>query len=365
MTLEPALSEEQSAFMEVVDRLAGRHVLPRAPEIDERAVIPDDLRDLLTASELHHIDGPLEHGGSGGDLATALMLTRQVARSSGAVATTVSASHIYAAACRFSEEPPWDRVERVARGSWPALIRGSDEPIRAAADADGFVLDGEATAAEEPHRHEGLLVLAEDGGSNLLALEVPARIAEIGPSQRRTGLRGVDRRRVRFEAARTGRESLLGGEAAAVAASNWAVLGAAAVAVGIAEAALAASVAYVRDRQQFGQPIAEFPGLRAIVTEMDLMISAAASTLHLAGSSDDALEAPGAARAARSAILAARAAVAVAVAAVQLHGGYGYMTDFPVERLMRDAISARARTCTLTGIRLIASSVLGPPAVPG
>jgi alkylation response protein AidB-like acyl-CoA dehydrogenase len=133
----------------------------------------------------------------------------------------------------------------------------------------------------------------------------------------------------------------IGGPAAAAALRRWQAMGLAAVATGVARRALLEATLYAAERRQFGQPIADFPAIRAVLGGCEDLVAAAESDLVAAGHA----EAAGAAtlrQAVRAARRAARGAVAVCLDAVQIHGGYGYVVGAPVERLVRDAVSLRA-----------------------
>ena len=116
--------------------------------------------------------------------------------------------------------------------------------------------------------------------------------------------------------------------------ADWDLLSSA-VLIGIAQRAIRATHAYVMERRQFGAPIGSFSGLRALVAEMDLQAAAVRAMLDAALANDEPTETISAA--------AGRAAVDISLAAVQAHGGYGYIDEYPLTALVRDAVSAQAR----------------------
>jgi alkylation response protein AidB-like acyl-CoA dehydrogenase len=179
-----------------------------------------------------------------------------------------------------------------------------------------------------------------------IVLDVAATCAELGPARERTGLRGTDPRSVTFDNSRI--EAAIGGRDAARAVRRLRRLADASIAVGVGRRAVDEASAYVRASTQFGVVLADLPVIRAMLAEMRLEVDGAQSGVADAVGSwrmDDADAA---------AVRACSAAVQVALHAIQLHGGYGYISEYPVERLLRDAVSLRA---SLGGTRSLRLSV--------
>jgi alkylation response protein AidB-like acyl-CoA dehydrogenase len=336
-------SEERAMFLEGVQALARVKIAPLASSIDEDDAIPADLVCVLADSELLHVDGPITVGGAGGDLATAIASIEVLAQSSGAVAVLAAASHTFAAACRVGEESAWECLPGVAAGRWPAVVGFHERTFRANRTSGGFELLGEARVAEGVEDNGRLLVLATTDSGSPIALRVAAGAVRLGPSRRRTGLRGISRRTVELSGVRVTDEAVRGGTASVVAARNYRALAAGAITLGLARAAIREARTYLQERRQFGGPLWRFGGLRAMVEQMEDEVACAAGLVNAAAGDPAALTGAAWPTVDRAARMAATASVDVCKTGVQLHGGYGYTTEFAVERLMRDAISARAR----------------------
>jgi alkylation response protein AidB-like acyl-CoA dehydrogenase len=190
-----------------------------------------------------------------------------------------------------------------------------------------------------------LVVVSGPVGSERADL-VARRSAQVvvGPPLATTGLRGADARSVTMQTVPV--VANIGGPAAVAALRRWHAMGLAAIAAGVARRALAEATVYAAERRQFGQPIADFPAVRAILAGCDDSVAAAESGLVAVGQAE-ATGRPNLRLAVRAARRAARGAVAVCLDALQVHGGYGYVSGAPAERLLRDAISLRALSSQL------------------
>jgi alkylation response protein AidB-like acyl-CoA dehydrogenase len=348
---ETRLSDEQAMFLESVDGLARHQIEPRAAQIDATGEIPPELYQLLVEVELLAVDAPLEQGGGGGDLSTVVLMLERLAVSSGAVAAVSGASHIYGAAWRAADTPDETRLAGVPHGHWGTLAEGIHAPIAATRTGHGLTLDGDADAVEAADLADALLVIGYTSDGDPLVCEVATQDVTWGAVQARTGLKGLSCRAAHLNSVNVSDDAVLGGARVLATLRSYRQLAAGACAVGIAGAALRKAVAYLSERHQFGRQLGEFPGLQAIVSEAQERLSAAAALLHHAALLHDSAPTRRAAAAQRACGAAGRMAVGVCSDAIQLHGGYGYTTEYGVERLMRDAISARARTLGALGPR--------------
>jgi hypothetical protein len=191
-------------------------------------------------------------------------------------------------------------------------------------------------------------LLLDAGGAGGLIVEGAAAAAEPGPE--RTGLADAHLCTVRIVGDPT---RTLDPVAASAAVDDLTLLTGAA-ALGVAEAALATSAAYAAERRQFGSALLSFAGIRAMLAEMQLRVSTVAALLDRAldtGTTEGCLEV---------AATAGRAAVDVAVDAIQVYGGYGYIDEYPVANLLRDALSLRARTPRRSSVSRLAAERFGP-----
>jgi alkylation response protein AidB-like acyl-CoA dehydrogenase len=212
------------------------------------------------------------------------------------------------------------------------IVNGVKAWISHAGQADFYTL-----FARTSGDHEG-----PDRARGISCLHVPAQTPGVSaaPAEHKMGLRASVTAQMIFEEARVPASQLVGEEgkgfAIALAALDAGRLGIAACATGVAQAALDAAVAWARERHQFGRPIAEFQGLSFLLADMATAVEAARA-LYLAAARRKDQGLPYGPQAAMAKLFASDAAMRVTTDAVQVLGGYGYVEDFPVERLMREA----------------------------
>jgi alkylation response protein AidB-like acyl-CoA dehydrogenase len=325
LTSRESESDATREMVLAVRLFADKEIAPVAQELDADA---DRLTSAVRALGDLGVLGALvggEHGGLGLDARTVMLLLEELARASGALGALVS-GHLAATAALVSAPAAQQR-------HWlPVLARGDklgtlvDDPaLSARADGDGWRLSGMAAAASA-----GIDVfvaaLEADGGMLALLDRDAVRLSERVPT---LGLRGVASRTLSLDGVRIGGEQLVPGPAAP--ARRIAMLGVAATAVGIAQAAFEAALRYSQQRSTFGKPIAQHQAVQLKLADMATSITAARLlTYHAAGASEPA-------HAGLAKILASETACAVTLEAMRIHGGYGYTTEFPVERYYRDA----------------------------
>jgi alkylation response protein AidB-like acyl-CoA dehydrogenase len=318
-------------FARVVEDIAARHVSPAAAAMDESGQLEPSILSLLAENELLVAGLPAEAGGGdGGDLAAVLIVER-LASASAAIAAIAANSHVCGLMAPQLTPHLADSQDvalaRSARGE-PGLIDAGS----------ATVLRGRAARVEAPGDPSTLIVVADYAGQPVVLL-IPSDDAAVHWSEpsRRTGLHGIATRAVEFDDVPVQPESHIGGAEIANAGLRLELLLGAALCCGIGRAAVDQATQYLCDRRQFGRPLSEFASLRAMVSKMAVDVAGAAALTF------DAANRAGTVAAASAAAAAAASAVSVAIDAVQLHGGYGWTTEYPVERLMRDAASARAR----------------------
>ncbi|HEY6014345.1 MAG TPA: acyl-CoA dehydrogenase family protein [Candidatus Limnocylindrales bacterium] len=353
------LTEDQALLREAVRVLADEQVAPRAAEIDRRGEFPEDMRQLLAAQDILAIPFPEEHGGLGGDLLTLCLAVEQLSR---ACATTglILAAHELGALPILVAGTPEQRARWVPRlASGETLIcfalteaeAGSDAAAartRAIRDGDTYRISGSkrfithgsvadlvtvfAVTDPEAPRHRRL---------TCFVLEVPTPGFGVTRIEHKMGLRGSPTAELAFDDVRVPAANRIGeeGDGFGIAMRTFerSRPGIAAQAVGIAQGALEAATAYAADRRQFGQRIGDFQMVGAMLADMDAATEAARQVLYKACVEIEA-GSPDAGRwSAMCKLVAGDAAMRVTTDAVQVLGGYGYIDDFPVERMMRDA----------------------------
>lgn len=325
-------------FLATVTAFATKEIEPAADMIDREGRFPDGLTARLSALDLFTIGVPSALGGCGAGIHTALGCVAAVASTSPAVALLLVGAHAAAAAVG----PAAGQTGRALVGEPVAIVDSG--AVTASVSGERVLLSGAATRVEHAAFADLLVMVSGPAGSERIHLV--ARHSSgvgLGSPLATTGLRGADARALTLDSAPA---RLLGGPGEADALRRWQALGLAAVSVGIARRALTEAELYAADRRQFGRPIVEFPAVRAILDGCEDLVAAAESELGALGQAET-LGSSRLHRSVRAARRAARGAVAVCLDAVQVHGGYGYVTGAPVERFLRDAVSLRAITSQL------------------
>ena len=325
------LSPELTMFAQVVEDIAARRVSPAAAAMDESGQLEPSILDLLAENELLVAGLPAEAGGGdGGDIAAVLIVER-LASASAAIAAIAANSHV----CGLMVP---QLTPRLAESQDVAVARSARGELGLVDAGSATVLGGRAARVEGPGSVSTLIVVADYTGEPVVLL-VPGDGPGVQWSEPdgRIGLRGILTRLVEFHDVQVQPHTQVGGAEIADAGLRLELLLGAALCCGIGRAAVDQATHYLRDRRQFGRPLSEFASLRAMVSEMAVEVAGAAALTFAAA------RRPGAVAAASAAAAAAASAVSVAIDAVQLHGGYGWTTEYAVERLMRDAASARAR----------------------
>jgi len=368
-----ALTDEEGTLLEVVRDLGRTTIAPRAEADEARARFPREVFDELAALGLTGLPFPTEVDGGGGSVRLSLLVLEELARASLAVGMGLSVHHLATwAITTFATEQQRARlVPDLVAGrmlgayalSEPAA--GSDAAAlatRARRDGDQYRLSGTKAWVTHGGVADRYVVMARTGdegagGISAFVLDADQPGLEVAAPERKMGLAASPTTQLHLDDAPVSADRLLGGVegrgfAIAMAALDGGRLGIAACAVGLAQAALDAALAYARSREQFGRPIADFQGVGFLLADMATRTEAArALTLAAADLRDraarDGARAPtvdghrdAAAitrAAAMSKLTATDAAMQTTSDAVQVLGGVGYTRDFPVERYLREA----------------------------
>jgi alkylation response protein AidB-like acyl-CoA dehydrogenase len=304
---------------------AEKEIAPIAGELDTDAErLVSTVRSLGDLGVLGALV-PAELGGLGLDGRTVALLLEELARASGVLGAFVTGHLAVTAALQSATAAQRRRwLPRMARGERLATL--VHEPVTIIADGAGRRLRGSVGAVATA----GIdLFAAADATSHALLLVDRARV-RAGDGVTTLGLRGLNARELELDGVPVDDEAVIAGEAPARA-RRIALLGIAATAVGIAQAAFEAALRYSQQRSTFGRPIAEHQAVQLKLADMATSITAARLLTYDAGASPD----PVAAGLAK--ILASEMACAVTLESMRVHGGYGYTTEFPVERYYRDA----------------------------
>ncbi|ASU60744.1 MULTISPECIES: acyl-CoA dehydrogenase family protein [Nocardiopsis] len=352
-------TEEHEELREAVRSVAEDKIAPHAAEVDERSAFPQDALDALVATDFHAPHIAEEYDGVGADALATCIVIEEVARvcASSSLIPAVNKLGTMPLILGASEEVKRRYLPEVASGgamfSYGLSEReaGSDTAsmrTQAVADGDGWILNGQKswiTNAGVSKYYTVLAVTDPEGarGRNVSAFVLHADDEgfTLGEPERKLGIKGSPTRELFFDNVRVPGDRIVGapGEGLKIALRTLdhtrVTIGA--QAVGIAQGALDQAVAYVKERKQFGRHIADFQGVQFMLADMAMKLETARQMVYVAAAKsergDDDLPFYGAA----AKCFASDAAMEITTDAVQLLGGAGYVKDFPLERMMRDA----------------------------
>jgi alkylation response protein AidB-like acyl-CoA dehydrogenase len=353
------LTDEQRELRDAVRQLARERVAPRAAEIDKTAEFPWDIKELLAAQDILGLPYPTEYGGLGADLLTCCLAIEAL---SSACATTglILAVHELASlpivmAGTDDQKTRW--LPDLAAGRTLIAFAlteagaGSDAAAiatRAVRDGEGYILNGSKRFISHGSIADLVTVFAVTDPAGKRNRNLSCFVVErgtpgfsVGRLEHKMGIRGSPTAELMFDDVRIPAANLLGqeGEGFALAMRTFerSRPGIAAQAVGIAQGALDVAAKYATERVQFGRPIGELQMVQGLLADMDASTEAARSLLYTACAAIEAGEGDPGRWAAVCKLVAGDAAMRVTTDAVQVLGGYGYLDEFPVERMMRDA----------------------------
>lgn len=350
-----ALTDEQRAVRDVVREFAEQEIRPTAAAADDDEQFPEEVWDGLAELDLTGLTVPERYGGVDADRTTYALVNEEVAHGQLAVATALSV-HCLATSCiaEFGSESQKERwLPEMASGR-PVGMFALSEPHAgsnpaemstvARREGDEYVLNGEKQWITNGARGGVCIVFAKtdpDDPNSVTQFLVPKDAGfEVGKKEHKLGLRASDTTGLSFDDVRIPAENRLTEEGSGLSAAFHILtggrIGIAAQAVGLAQAALDESKAYATEREQFGNPIGEIQTIRHKIADMATDVHAARLLVREAARLDDEGEDTRVA-AAMAKYTASETAVDVTNEAVQIHGGYGYTTEFDVERFYRDA----------------------------
>jgi alkylation response protein AidB-like acyl-CoA dehydrogenase len=352
------LTEEHLAFRDVVRKICVDVIAPRAAEIDRTGEFPWDVATAMADNGLLGLHIPEAYGGSGADTLTFCLLVEEVARvcasssviplvqKLGSMPLLVAASDAqrqrWLPAIASGEELVSYCISEAEAGSDPAAMRTS-----AVRDGDAWVLDGTKTWISGASVASCYAVLAKtdpDAGARGVSAFYVRRDDpgfSVGKAEDKLGIKGSPTCQVHFDDCRIPADRLLGeagrGFTYAMQAFDHTRLVVGAQAVGIAQGAIDAAAAYVAERRQFGRPVGSFQGVQFTLADMVTETAAARQLVYIAAAKADRGDDDLTLYSSMAKLKAGDVAMRVTTDAVQLHGGYGYTRDYPVERFMRDA----------------------------
>ena len=354
IAIEPAgLTDTQRQIVELAREFARTKIEPFAAEWDRTGHFPRDVIDELGRLGFLGMCTPEEYDGMGLDTVTYLLALEEIAAGDASLAVSVSIHNAIPTTMLARHGSPAQRdrwLRPMARGELLAGFSlsepesGSDAAAlatRAVRDGAGWVLSGTKAWATNGATADLMMVMARsERGVCAFIVPTDTRGYRPGKPEDKMGLRASNTVALALEDVHLPADHLVGDEGAgfgyAMEALDAGRLGIGAQAVGIARRALEHAVAYCAERKQFGQALREFEGVQFKLADMATRVEAARALLHSAASRRDRGEEP-TMPASMAKLFASETAMWVTTQAVQLFGGYGYMRDFPVEKLFRDA----------------------------
>jgi alkylation response protein AidB-like acyl-CoA dehydrogenase len=341
------LSDDGRMLVEAVRTLARERIAPRAAEVDHTAEFPWDAVELLRENDVFALAFPEEYGGTGTGMLTHLQAVEELSWADATVGLLLAVQGLGGLPVLLdgTEEQRQRYVPKWASGEWIAAYAltepgaGSDAgalATQARRDGDGWVLDGVKrfiTNAGVAHTYVvfAFMVEADDPGF------------AVGRIEPKMGIKGSTTGELLLDSCRLPGDRLIGQEGAgfrlAMRVLDRSRPGIAAQALGIGQAALDYAARYATERHAFGRPIADQQGIQFMLADMATGLEAARGLVHRVGAMLDAgSDGPELTKLSAMCKLAASdAAMRVSTDAVQILGGYGYISEFPVERMMRDA----------------------------
>jgi alkylation response protein AidB-like acyl-CoA dehydrogenase len=353
------IPQEHLDFRETIRQIARERIAPRAAEIDERAEYPQDLRTLLSEQDILGLPFEVEHGGTGTGTLMLNIAIEEIAKACASTALILMVQELGTLPIKLfgTSEQQQRFLPRCATGEWsPAFAlsepdAGSDPGgmlTRAVCEGDEWVIDGSKNWITNLGIADFYIVFAvtdrEAGhsrGITAFVVEADRPGFSVGKLEHKLGIRGSPTGQPIFDDVRVPVQNIVGevnrGFKVAMATLDRSRLGVAAQALGIAQGATDYAAAYARERRQFGQPINTFQAIQFKLADMETQCAAGRELLYQACAKVDRRDADVGKYSAMAKLFCSDVAMRATVEAVQVLGGYGYVKEYPVERMMRDA----------------------------
>jgi alkylation response protein AidB-like acyl-CoA dehydrogenase len=376
-----SIPQEFADFRETIRQIARERVAPRAAEIDEKGEYPRDIRELFAEHDLLGLPFETEYGGTGTGTLMLNIAVEEIAAACASSALILMIQELGTLPIRLfgTDEQKQRFLPRCASGEWsPAFAlsepdAGSDPGgmrTRAVREGDDWVIDGAKNWITNLGVNDFYVVFCvtdpdqgHSRGISAFVVESDRDGVSVGKLEHKMGIRGSPTGQPVFEGVRVPAENLIGDEnegfKVAMATLDRSRLGVAAQAVGIAQGATDYAAAYATERHQFGKPIASFQGIQFKLAEMETRTAAARELLYRACAKVDADDRDMGKHSAMAKLFASDTAMWVTTEAVQVLGGYGYVNEYPVERMMRDAKITQIYEGTNEIQRLVIARTMG------
>jgi butyryl-CoA dehydrogenase len=352
------LTEEQEMIRDLAAKIAKEKVEPLALEYDEKGIFPQDIVEVLAKADLFRVFIPEEYEGLGGGIMEMSIVVEELSKACGGIALAYAASGLGTMPIMLfgNEEQKKKYLPRLAAGEILAAFAltepeaGSDAAAvktKAVPEGDNYVINGTKqwiTNGGEAFIYT-VIALTDPTrgprGASAVLVEKDTPGFEFGKKEDKMGIRASVTRELIFSDCKVPKTNLLGREGAgflvAMKTFDKTRPGVAAQALGIAQGALDKAVAYSQERKQFGKPISAFQGIQFMLADMATQVEAARALTYAAARTIDSGARNVSKVSAMAKLFASDTAMRVTTDAVQVYGGYGYMKEYPVEKMMRDA----------------------------
>ena len=353
------LTDEQKMLKELARRIAEEHIIPIRAELDEKEEFPWEVMRVCGEAGLFGVSIPEEYGGSGGGVLETCLVVEELSRGCVGVAVSYAASSLcaYPILLYGTEEQKRRYLPEIASGRKLAAF-GATEPnagsdvaamqTTAVKDGNGYVLNGTKqwiTNGGEAEIYSVFAVTDKTKGPRGISgfiVEKGTPGFSFGKKEKKLGIRASATRELIFEDCWVPEENLIGGREGIgliiiLRTFDMTRPGIGAQAVGLAQGAFEVALKYARERIQFGQKIISFQAVQHMLADMATQIEAARALVYSVARYIDSHPRTFSKEAAMAKLFPSDVAMKVALDAVQILGGYGYMRDFPVEKMMRDA----------------------------
>ena len=352
------LTEDQQMIQDLARRVTQEKIVPFRAEFDEREEFAWDIMNNLAEMDLFGVYLPEEYGGVGGGCFELCLVVEELSRACGGIAISFAASALgaYPIFLYGNDQQKKKYLPQIAAGKKLGAFAlteadaGSDAgriKTTARLDGDQYVLNGTKQWITNGGEAEIYTVIAMTDksrgsrGASAFIVEKGTPGFEFGKKEKKMGIRSSCTRELIFTDCRVLKENLLSREGMgfiiAMRTLDTSRPGIGAQAVGIAQGALDEAVTYARERVQFGKPISSFQAIQHMMADMATQVEAARALVYMAAKNIDSGAKDISKISAMSKVFASDVAMKVTTDAVQILGGYGYMRDYPVEKMMRDA----------------------------
>ena len=352
------LTEEQQMIKDMATQIAKEKIKPVALEYDEGQIFPSEIVKIMGESDLFRVFIPEEYDGFGGGMFEMALVVEELSKECGGISLAYAASGLGTIPIILfgTEEQKKKYLPRLAAGEILGAFAlteagaGSDAAgikTTAKADGDSYVLNGTKqwiTNGGDASIYT-VITLTDPSrgprGSSAILVEKDSPGFEFGKKEDKMGIRASSTRELVFQNCKVPKSNILAKEGmgflVAMKTLDQSRPGVAAQAVGIAQGALDVAVTYSREREQFGKPISSFQGVQFMLADMAIQTEAARALTYHVAKNIDAGEKNVSGISAMAKVMASDTAMKVTTDAVQVLGGYGYMKEYPVEKMMRDA----------------------------